>query len=53
MKCKRCGKTLKTVKSIGVGYGPICIKKQAAEDAEFERIQITLDEIVELEQVAQ
>ncbi|WP_438312273.1 DUF6011 domain-containing protein [Sporosarcina sp. FA9] len=53
VKCKRCSKPLKTLKSIEIGYGPICVKKQAAEDAEFERIQITLDEIVEPEQVAQ
>lgn len=49
MKCKRCSKQLKTQKSIDDGYGPVCKKKQAAEDAEFERIQITLDEVVEVE----
>ena len=53
MKCERCGKPLKTAKSIEVGLGPMCAKKQAAEDAEFERIQITLDEVLGLEQVMQ
>ena len=45
--CNRCGRELKTQKSIDDGYGPVCMKKQAAEDAEFEKIQITLDEVVE------
>lgn len=45
--CKRCGKPLKTVKSIDIGYGPVCKKKQAEADAEFEKIQITLDEVVQ------
>lgn len=49
MKCGRCGKELKTPKSIEVGLGPTCAKKQAAEDAEFERIQVTIDEVVELD----
>lgn len=53
MKCGRCGKPLKTAKSIEVGLGPICAKKQVAEDAEFERIQVTIDEVLESEQVAQ
>ena len=49
MKCKRCSKQLKTQKSIDAGFGPVCKVKQAAEDAEFERIQITLDEVTESE----
>ena len=47
--CGRCGRELKTQKSIDDGYGPVCKVKQAAEDAEFERIQITLDEVIESE----
>lgn len=53
MRCTRCNKPLKTKKSIEIGLGPTCVKKQAAEDAEFERIQVTIDEIIELEKVAQ
>ena len=53
VKCGRCGKPLKTAKSIEVGLGPTCKKKQDAADAEFERIQVTIDEVLELEQVAQ
>ena len=45
--CNRCGRKLKTQNSIDDGYGPVCKKKQAAEDAEFEKIQITLEEVVE------
>lgn len=47
MKCSRCGKELKTPKSIELGLGPVCVKKQAAEDAEFAKIQITLEEVIE------
>lgn len=47
MKCERCGKPLKTAKSIEIGLGPVCVKKQAAEDAKFERIQVTIDEVIE------
>lgn len=49
MECGRCGRKLKTQKSIDDGYGPVCKRKQAEVDAEFERIQITLDEVLELE----
>lgn len=49
MECGRCGRKLKTQKSIDDGYGRVCKVKQATEDAEFERIQITLDEVVEQE----
>ncbi|WP_342512822.1 DUF6011 domain-containing protein [Sporosarcina sp. FSL K6-1522] len=49
MTCGRCGRKLKTQKSIDDGYGPVCKVKQAIEDAEFERIQITLEEVVESE----
>lgn len=44
MKCKRCGKILKTHKSIEIGMGAICKKKQDAADAEFLKLQITIFE---------
>jgi len=44
MKCKRCSKPLKTLKSIEIGMGPVCKKKQDAADAEFLKLQITIDE---------
>ena len=47
VKCERCGKPLKTAKSIEIGMVPVCKKKQDAADAEFERIQITLEEVLE------
>jgi len=47
--CNRCGRKLKTQKSIDEGYGPVCKKKQAEADAEFEKIQLTLDEVAESE----
>lgn len=54
MRCKRCKKPLKTLKSIEVGYGPICKKKQDAADAEFLKKQITIFEVFEhQEKVAQ
>lgn len=28
MKCKRCGRTLKNPKSIKLGYGLVCAKKE-------------------------
>lgn len=53
-KCKRCSKPLKTLLSIKVGYGPVCKKKQDAADAEFAKVQITIDEEIEYqERVAQ
>lgn len=49
--CKRCGKPLKSDKSIRVGYGAVCKRKQLAEaEAEFERIQITIFEVIEYEE---
>ncbi len=46
--CKRCGKPLKSDKSIRNGYGAVCKRKQTAEaEAEFERIQITIFELIE------
>ncbi|GIN71166.1 hypothetical protein J14TS2_16410 [Bacillus sp. J14TS2] len=46
-RCKRCGRVLKSEKSIDAGYGPVCKKKQEAADAEFEKIQITIFEELE------
>lgn len=45
--CKRCGRPLKSQKSIDDGYGPICKRKQAAEDAEreFLKRQITIEQM--------
>ena len=45
--CKRCNRELKTGKSINDGYGPVCKKKQAEADAEFEKRQVTIDEVFE------
>lgn len=51
MNCGRCGRKLKTQKSIEVGFGPVCKKKRDKElaDKEFERIQVTIDEVIEEE----
>lgn len=51
VKCGRCGKPLKTAKSIEVGLGPICKKKQDAADAEFEKKQVTIFEVFEYQGV--
>ncbi|MFC9540741.1 DUF6011 domain-containing protein [Lysinibacillus sp. NPDC056959] len=42
--CKRCGRKLRSQKSIDDGMGRRCKKraKQKAEDAEFLKIQITI-----------
>ncbi|MFJ7933682.1 DUF6011 domain-containing protein [Sporosarcina sp. NPDC096371] len=50
--CGRCGRKLKTQKSIDDEYGPVCKVKQAEADAEFERIQITIDQVVEQERLS-
>jgi len=50
MKYKRCSKPLKTAKSIEVGLGPVCKKKQDAADAEFAKLQITIDEELEYQE---
>lgn len=34
------------------GYGPVCKRKQAEADAEFEKNQMTLEEVGEAEMVA-
>ena len=47
--CKRCGRPLKTVKSIERGYGPTCKRKHEEAEAEFLKRQITIDEYAEYE----
>ncbi|GLY11385.1 DUF6011 domain-containing protein [Pseudobacillus badius] len=49
--CERCNRPLRSVKSMEAGMGPVCKKKQTIEDAEaeFERIQIKIDEVLENE----
>ena len=46
--CTRCGRKLKTVKSIEIGFGPVCYKKYQAElaEEEFRKNQMTIDEVV-------
>ena len=36
IECNRCGRELKTEKSIEQGYGPICMQKHKDELAEIE-----------------
>ena len=47
-QCGRCNRKLKTLKSIELGFGPTCHKKhlQALADAEFEKNQVTIDEVM-------
>lgn len=52
MNCGRCGRELKTAKSIEDGYGPVCKRKKAAEDEEFERIQVTIEEVLKEKVIA-
>lgn len=49
--CARCGRKLKTQKSIDQGYGPVCHKKhlKAIADAEFEKNQVTIYEVLQEE----
>lgn len=46
--CARCNRPLKSDKSKEIGFGPVCYKKrlQAIADAEFEKKQITIDEVI-------
>lgn len=44
--CKRCGRPLKTTRSIERGYGPTCKRKHDEAEAEFLKRQITIDEYV-------
>lgn len=34
MYCKRCGRKLKTERSIKIGYGPVCFKKTFMKSSE-------------------
>ncbi|MGM8212618.1 DUF6011 domain-containing protein [Virgibacillus sp. W0430] len=43
--CNRCGRKLKTEKSIETGFGPVCYKKHLKEQEEFEKNHLTIDEI--------
>ena len=47
--CGRCNRQLKTAKSMELGFGPVCFKKHQQElaDAEFERNQVTIDEVMQ------
>ena len=47
--CGRCNRKLKSAKSIELGFGPTCHKKhlQDLADAEFEKNQITMDEVIQ------
>ena len=45
--CKRCGKKLKTPRSIEVGFGPVCKRKHDEAEAEFLKKQITLEDMLE------
>lgn len=51
--CERCNRPLRSQKSMDAGMGPICKKKQAIEDAEaeFEKIQIKIDEVMDMTEV--
>lgn len=47
--CDRCNRPLKTQKSMDYGMGPVCKRKHEREqaDAEFERSQVKMDEVIE------
>ncbi|MER2119233.1 MAG: DUF6011 domain-containing protein [Solibacillus sp.] len=47
--CGRCNRQLKTSKSMELGFGPVCYKKHQQElaDDEFERNQVTMDEVIQ------
>lgn len=49
MLCERCNRQLKTSNSIELGFGPTCYKKhlKALADDEFERNQVTIDEVIQ------
>lgn len=49
MNCGRCGRKLKTKKSIKVGFGPVCKRKHEEAEAEFLKNQITLESYLESE----
>lgn len=45
--CNRCNRPLKTQKSIHEGYGPVCKKKQKEADEAFDKIQVTIDDVLD------
>lgn len=46
--CGRCGRILKTQKSIERGYGPVCFQRVERDrtEAEFLKNQLTIDEAI-------
>lgn len=44
-ECKRCGRKLKTQKSIEDGYGLVCKQKHEEAEVEFLKRQITMEQI--------
>ncbi|WP_121615236.1 DUF6011 domain-containing protein [Virgibacillus halodenitrificans] len=49
MYCAKCNRKLKDKKSVDRGYGPVCWSKKLKADAEFERNQVTIDEVMGVE----
>ncbi|PAE27888.1 hypothetical protein CHI07_16960 [Paenibacillus sp. 7884-2] len=47
--CKLCGRELTDEISLERGYGPVCYEKhlKAVADEEFEKNQVTIDEVIE------
>lgn len=50
-KCRRCKRELKDEKSIALGFGKTCKKKFEAEEKEFRKIQITIDDALRIHQL--
>jgi len=48
-ECTRCGRELKTPKSIELEFGPVCYQKYLKEQAEigFKEDQMTIDDYLE------
>lgn len=51
-RCKRCNRPLKAHSSVIKGYGYSCYKKHRKEaaDAWFEKVQITIFEVVDFDE---
>ncbi|WP_141719868.1 hypothetical protein [Domibacillus iocasae] len=51
--CERCSHPLKSQKRINAGMGTVCTKKAAEEAAraEFERNEVTMDEVLNDEKI--
>lgn len=47
MQCTTCGRKLKDKKYIDRGYGPICYEKHLMALEELEKIQVTINEVIE------